>query len=45
MEAERHRDPLGNSSRSTFTTPASVNNAYAATVIRVALNRTQLEHY
>jgi glutamine amidotransferase-like uncharacterized protein len=28
-----------------FTTPASVNNAYAATVISAALNRTQLEHY
>lgn len=28
-----------------FTTPASVDIAYAGTVIRAALNRTQLEHY
>jgi len=28
-----------------FTTPASVDTAYAATVIRAALNRTRLEHY
>jgi glutamine amidotransferase-like uncharacterized protein len=29
----------------TFTTPASVDNAYAATLINAALNRTRLEHY
>ena len=29
----------------TFTTPASVDNAYAATLITAALNRTRLEHY
>ncbi|MBO0721013.1 MAG: hypothetical protein J2P41_09330, partial [Blastocatellia bacterium] len=28
-----------------FTTPASVENAYAATLIRAALNRVRLEHY
>jgi glutamine amidotransferase-like uncharacterized protein len=28
-----------------FTTPASVDNAYAATLISAALNRTRLEHY
>ena len=28
-----------------FATPASVNTAYAGTVIRAALNRTRLEHY
>lgn len=28
-----------------FTTPASVDNAYAATLIIAALNRIQLEHY
>lgn len=29
----------------TFTTPAGVDNAYAATLIGAALNRTRLEHY
>lgn len=29
----------------TFTTPASVDNAYAATLISAALNRTPLQHY
>jgi glutamine amidotransferase-like uncharacterized protein len=29
----------------TFTTPARVDIAYAGTMIRAALNRTQLEHY
>ena len=29
----------------TFTTPASVDNAYAATLISAALNRIRLEHY
>jgi glutamine amidotransferase-like uncharacterized protein len=29
----------------TFTTPASVDNAYAATLIRAALNRSPLSHY
>jgi glutamine amidotransferase-like uncharacterized protein len=29
----------------TFTTPASVDNAYAATMINAALNRIRLEHY
>jgi glutamine amidotransferase-like uncharacterized protein len=28
-----------------FTTPASVDNAYAATLIRAALNGTRLDHY
>ena len=29
----------------TFTTPASVDNAYAATLVNAALNRTSLPHY
>jgi glutamine amidotransferase-like uncharacterized protein len=29
----------------TFSTPASVDNAYAATLIAAALNRTRLRHY
>jgi hypothetical protein len=29
----------------TFSTPASIDNAYAATLIRAALNRIRLEHY
>src|SRR5262245_6219312 len=29
----------------TFTTPASVDNAYAATLVDAAVNRTRLEHY
>jgi hypothetical protein len=29
----------------TFTTPASVDRAYAATLIDAALNRTWLPHY
>ena len=29
----------------TFTTPASVDNAYAATLISAALNRIRLKHY
>jgi hypothetical protein len=28
----------------TFTTPASVDNAYAAVLIRAALDRTRLQH-
>jgi hypothetical protein len=28
----------------TFTTPVSVDNAYAATLIRAALNRSPLSH-
>jgi hypothetical protein len=29
----------------TFTTPASVDNAYAGTLIRAALERVTLTHY
>jgi hypothetical protein len=29
----------------TFTTPASEDNAYAATLIDAALNRSSLSHY
>jgi hypothetical protein len=29
----------------TFNTPATVDNAYAGTLIHAALNRTSLSHY